>query len=301
MAERIADGVVELIGRTPLVRVKRLGPPGGAEIVAKFERTNPGGSVKDRIALSMVLAAERDGKLKPGMTIVEPTSGNTGIGLALICAARGYRCVVVMPDDMSIERRRTLAALGAEVVLTPALDGMGGAVEEAGRIARERGAISLGQISNPANPEAHYRTTGPEIWEDSGGKVDAFVAGVGTGGTISGVGRYLRERNPKVLVVAVEPHASAVLSGGEAGLHALQGIGAGFVPDTLDRSVIDRVLKVRDDHGLKMMSRAAREEGLFVGPSSGAALWGAVQIAGELPPTARVVTVLCDGGERYVL
>ncbi|MBI3185486.1 MAG: cysteine synthase A [Myxococcales bacterium] len=301
MAERIADDVLSLIGRTPLVRVRRLSPPSGAEIVAKLERVNPGGSVKDRIALEMIRAAEAEGRLSPGATIVEPTSGNTGIGLALVCAVRGYRCVVVMPDDMSIERRRTLAALGAEVVLTSALDGMGGAVEEARRIAEQRGALSLSQFQNPANPAAHARTTGPEIWEDTGGKVDALVCGVGTGGTLSGAGRYLRTKNPAIRLVAVEPGGSAVLSGGVAGLHALQGIGAGFVPATLDRSLIDRIIKVEDEQGLSMMKRAAREEGLFVGPSSGAALFAAVQVAAELSKSQRVLAVLPDGGDRYVL
>ncbi len=301
MAERIAQDVLELIGRTPLVRVRRLGVPGGAEIVAKVERCNPGGSVKDRIAREMIRAAEEAGRLRPGDTIVEPSSGNTGIGIALICAVRGYKCVIVMPDDMSIERRRTLKALGAEVVLTSALDGMGGAVAEARRIAEERGAFSLAQFQNPSNPAAHYRTTGPEIWEDTGGRLDALVCGVGTGGTLSGAGRFLRSKNPKLLVVAVEPSASAVLSGGAAGLHQLQGIGAGFLPDTLDRSLIDRVIAVDDEDGLRMQARAAKEEGLFVGPSSGAALFGAVKVAAELPATARVVVVLPDGGERYVL
>jgi cysteine synthase len=301
VTERIADDVLGLIGRTPLVRVRKLGPPGGAEIVAKVERVNPGGSIKDRIAAEMIRAAEESGRLKPGDTIVEPTSGNTGIGLAVICAARGYRCVVVMPDDMSLERRRTLAALGAEVVLTSAIDGMGGAVATARALAKERNAFQLGQFQNPNNPSAHVRTTGPEIWEDCGERLDALVCGVGTGGTVSGCGRYLKGKNARLLVVAVEPTASAVLSGGAAGLHALQGIGAGFVPETLDRAVIDRVIKITDEQGLAMMKRAAREEGLFVGPSSGAALHAAVQLAGELPRGQRIVVVLPDGGDRYVL
>jgi cysteine synthase len=301
MAERIADDVLGLIGRTPLVRLRRLGPPGGAELVAKVERVNPGGSVKDRIALAMVQAAEGEGRLGPGMTVIEPTSGNTGIGLALVCAVRGYSCVVVMPDDMSLERRRTLAALGAQVVLTPALDGMAGAWERARELVAELGGVCLSQFTNPANPLAHLASTVPEIWEDTGGRVDALVCGVGTGGTLSGAGRYLRERRPSVRLVAVEPDASPVLSGGAPGMHALQGIGAGFVPDTLARALVDEVIRVTDAQAQRMSQRAAKEEGLFVGPSSGAALVGAIAVAQTLPPTARVVVVLSDGGDRYVL
>jgi cysteine synthase len=301
MAERIADDVLGLIGRTPLVRLRRLCPSGGAELVAKVERVNPGGSVKDRIALAMVQAAEREGRLGPGMTVIEPTSGNTGIGLALVCAVRGYTCVVVMPDDMSLERRRTLAALGAQVVLTSALDGMAGAWERARQLVAELGGVCLSQFTNPANPSAHLASTGPEIWEDTGGRVDALVCGVGTGGTLSGAGRYLRERRPSVRLVAVEPDGSPVLSGGAPGVHALQGIGAGFVPDTLARELVDEVIRVTDAQGQRMSQRAAREEGLFVGPSSGAALVGAIAVAQALPPTARVVVVLSDGGDRYVL
>ncbi len=296
----IADGVLDLVGCTPLVRLGRLGPAGGAEVCAKLEAQNPGGSVKDRPALSMVLAAEEAGELGAGSTIVEATSGNTGISLAMIAARKGYRCVLVMPEDMSQARRHVLKALGAELVLVPALQGMAGAVAEAERIySTTEGAWMSRQFENDANPAMHERTTGPEIWQATNGQVDVFVAGVGTGGTLTGVGRYLKSQNPDVQVVAVEPKNSAVLSGGEPGLHGIQGLGAGFVPRVLDRALVDEVVTVGDLEADRMQRRLSREEGLLVGPSAGANVFAAVKLAERLKPQARVVTILCDTGERY--
>jgi cysteine synthase len=296
----IVDNVLELIGSTPLVRLHRL-CPNGAELVAKVEKANPGGSVKDRIALAMVEAAERDGLLKPGGTIVEATSGNTGIGLAMIAAVKGYRCIIAMPDDMSLERRYILKSFGAQVVVTPAIDGMNGAVSKAEEITRSTpGSFMPRQFKNSANPSTHYRTTGPELWEATGGRIDALVCGVGTGGTLSGAGRYLREKNPGILLVAVEPAASAVLSGCQPAVHGIQGLGPGFVPDTLDRTVISRIAIVSDAEAKDWAGRIAREEGLFVGTSSGAATAVAVRVASELGPGHRVAVVLPDGGDRYV-
>ncbi len=301
MTDRIYDGALDLIGRTPLVRLRKLGPEGGAEILAKVESDNPGGSVKDRPALAMVQAAEARGELEPGSTIVEATSGNTGISLAMIAAVRGYRCVIVMPEDMSTARRQILKAYGAEVVLTAAQEGMAGAVERAERILKDTpGSYMAGQFENPANPEAHARTTAEEIWSATGGALDVFVAGVGTGGTLTGVGRVLKERNPAIRVVAVEPRASAVLSGGKPGLHGIQGLGAGFVPDVLDTTIIDDVVTVTDLAAERMVRRLAREEGLLQGPSAGANVHAAVEVARRLEAGKRVVTVLCDGGERYL-
>lgn len=301
MTERIVDGVLELVGGTPLVRLRRLSPEGGAEVCAKLEAQNPGGSVKDRPALSMVAAAEADGRLVEGATLVEATSGNTGISLAMIAAVRGYRCVIVMPDDMSATRRYLLRAYGAEVILTPAQEGMAGAVERASRIVGDtEGALMLGQFENPANPDSHARGTAEEIWRDTGGKVDAFVAGVGTGGTLTGVARVLRERQPEVRIVAVEPRRSAVLSGGRPGLHGIQGLGAGFVPEVLDRSLIDDIVTVPDVAAERMQRRLARDEGLLLGPSSGANVHAAIEVARRMEPGQRVVTILCDGGERYL-
>ncbi len=298
---RVADGVLGLVGATPLVRLSRVSPEGGATIWAKAELLNPGGSVKDRPALSMVLAAERDGKLSPAATLVEATSGNTGISLAMIAAVRGYRCVLVMPEDMSLERRYILRAYGAEIVLTPALDGMAGAVARAKQLLEDTdGAFMPSQFANPANPESHERGTALEIIEQAGSELGAFVAGVGTGGTVTGVGRALRSERKDVRVVAVEPASSAVLSGKSAGMHGIQGLGAGFVPEILDRKVIDEVVCVSDVAAERMARRLAREEGLLVGPSSGANVHAAHEVAKTLSAEAKVVTVLCDSGERYL-
>jgi len=301
MTERIYDGVLDLVGRTPMVRLGRLSPKSGAEICVKLEFYNPAGSVKDRPALAMIEAAEARGELGPGSTIVEATSGNTGISLAMIAAVRGYRCVIVMPEDMSIARRQILKSYGAEVILTPAQEGMAGAVERAERIHRESDASYMcGQFENPANPDIHARTTAEEIWSATDGVVDVFVAGVGTGGTITGVARVLKERSPDTRIVAVEPRSSAVLSGGAPGLHGIQGLGAGFVPDVLEREWIDEIVTVTDLAAERMMRRLSKEEGLLVGPSAGANTHAAVEIARRLQPGQRVVTILCDGGERYL-
>lgn len=296
----IADSVTDLIGHTPLVRLKRIAGEGAAEILGKFEVFNPAGSVKDRIALSMVEAAERDGQIKRGDTLVEPTSGNTGIGLAMVCATKGYQLVLTMPEDMSIERRRLLERFGVELVLTPAIEGMTGAVHAAQQLVRRKKYVMLGQFENPANPEVHRRTTAREILDATGGAVDAFVAGVGTGGTITGVGEVLRAEAPGVRVVAVEPQRAPVLQGGRAGIHGIQGIGASFVPGVLNREVYDEVMGVRDEDAFEMTKRLTREEGLLVGISSGANVWAALKVARELGPGKRVVTMLCDTGERYL-
>ncbi len=295
----LADGALSLIGRTPLVRLGRIAPP-EREILGKLESMNPAGSVKDRIALSMVEAAEREGRLRPGDTIVEPTSGNTGIGLAMVCACKGYRLVLTMPEDMSLERRRLLERFGAELVLTPALEGMTGSVYAARDLAERHGYFMPQQFENPANPEVHRLTTGPEILEATAGRLDAFVAGVGTGGTITGVGAVLREALPAVRIVAVEPERSPVLGGGRAGMHGIQGIGASFVPGVLDREIYDEVVAVADEDALAMTTRLTREEGLLVGISAGANVWAAERVARELGAGARVVTMLCDTGERYL-
>jgi len=296
----VADDALALIGATPLVRLARVSPPGGGVVWGKLEAHNPGGSVKDRAALRMVLAAERDRKLRPGATIVEATSGNTGISLAMIAAVRGYRCVVVMPEDMSADRREVLRAYGAEIVLTSADEGMAGAVARAREIHKATpGAWMSRQFDNPHNPEAHAETTALEILDQTrGAPPAAFVAGVGTGGTITGCGRVLRERlGPAVRIVAVEPAKSAVLSGGEPGPHAIQGLGAGFVPKVLDRTLIDEVVAVTDAAAERMARRLAREEGLLLGPSSGANVHAAVEVARRVK--GPIVTVLADGGERY--
>lgn len=301
MTDRIYDGALDLIGHTPLVRLARISGDKGAEICGKLESQNIAGSVKDRPALSMILAAEASGELTKGATVVEATSGNTGISLAMICAVRGYRCLIVMPEDMSAARRHLLKSYGAEVVLTAAEDGMAGAVEQAERLLRTTpGAMMCGQFENPANPAIHSETTAEEIWEATGGKLDAFVAGVGTGGTLTGVGRVLKKRNPGIRLVAVEPRASAVLSGGKAGLHGIQGLGAGFIPEVLDTELPDEVLTVTDLAAERMTKRLAREEGLLLGPSAGANVHAALEVAGRMTPGQRVVTILCDGGERYL-
>lgn len=297
---KIYSDITELIGGTPLVRLSRFAP--GLGVLAKLERQNPAGSAKDRVALSMLRAAEAEGRLAPGGLVIEPTSGNTGIGLAALAAALGYRAVIVMPDSMSPERVKLIAAYGAEVVLTPGAEGMSGAVAKAEEIsARSPGSIVAGQFSNPANPRAHYETTGPEIWRDTDGRVAAFVCGVGTGGTITGVGRYLKEQDPAVRVIAMEPASSPLLSEGRAGTHAIQGIGANFVPEALDTSVYDEVVTVTDENALAAMRELARTEGLLCGVSSGAAAFAARELA-KRPEFAgkSVVCLLPDTGERYL-
>lgn len=302
MSGTIRGGILDLVGGTPLVRLPRLNDT-DADILAKLEFQNPMASVKDRIARAMIEAAEADGRLKPGMRVIEPTSGNTGIGLAFVCAAKGYALTLTMPDSMSLERRAILRGLGAELVLTPAAGGMKGAIQKAGELLDAAGdaAFMPQQFDNPANPDVHRRTTAEEIWTAVGGEVDVLVSGVGTGGTITGVGSVLKERRPGVRVVAVEPDASPVLSGGEPGPHKIQGIGAGFVPAVLDTSLLDEVIRVTDDDALETARRTAREEGLFVGISSGAALWAALQVARrEGMAGKRIVTVIPSFGERYL-
>jgi cysteine synthase A len=290
----------DFIGHTPTVRLERVTEPTAAEVWLKVEGMNPGGSIKDRTALGMVADAEARGILKPGQTIVEPTSGNTGIGLALIAAARGYPLILCLPSSMSEERKRTLRAYGAELVLTDPELRMIAAIAEAERIRDETGAWMPNQFANPANPRIHYETTGPELWEQMQGRVDAFVYGTGTGGTISGVGRFLKERDPDIKVIAVEPARSAVLSGGERGQHQFQGMGPGFIPDNLDRSLIDRVIPAWEEDAFPLARRLAREEGLFVGMSSGAITWAALQVARELGPGKRVAMISPDSGARYL-
>ena len=293
--------ITELIGRTPLVRLNRLSKPGSATIYGKVEFFNPGGSVKDRICLNMINEAERLGKLKPGGTIVEPTSGNTGIGLALIAAVRGYKLILVMPESMSMERASLLSSYGAQLVLTPAWEGMKGSIREAESLLMQNPSYFMpDQFSNPANPAMHKKTTAPEIWEALDGKIDAFVAAVGTGGTITGCGEAFKERNSSVKVIAVEPAGSPVLSGGEPGPHKIQGIGAGFIPQVLNRKILDRVIKVTDDEAYQTAKQLSKMEGLLVGISAGANVFAAQQVAEELGPGKNVVTVLCDTGERYI-
>ena len=301
---KLYSSIDQLIGSTPLVRLNRLKDKEAlqANVLAKLESGNPGGSAKDRVALAMINCAEAAGKLQPGGTIIEPTSGNTGIGLAAIAASRGYRAIIVMPDSMSIERQLLMKAYGAEVVLTPGSQGMTGAIAKAEELALQiPGSFIPDQFANPANPMAHYTTTGPEIWEDTQGAVDIFVAGVGTGGTISGVGKYLKERSSQVRIVAVEPASSPLLSAGRAGSHGLQGIGANFVPDTLDRSVIDEILTVTEAEAYAAGRLLARREGLLVGVSSGAALHAAMVLAKQPQNAGKTIVVLLpDTGERYL-
>lgn len=304
MSKKVAENVLQLVGNTPLVALNKYSAWRGVEtpIVAKVEYFNPGGSVKDRIALAMIEAAEASGELQPGGTIIEPTSGNTGVGLALVAAVRGYRLILTMPETMSVERRNLVKAYGAEVKLTEGKAGMKGAIRAAEELkATIPGSIILGQFTNPANPERHYATTGPEIWRDTDGEVDIFVAGVGTGGTVSGVAKYLKEQNPAVKIVAVEPKESPVLSGGASGPHKIQGIGAGFVPETYDAKLIDEVVQVANDEAILAARQLAKTEGLLVGISSGAAAFAAASVA--LRPEnkgKRVVTLLPDTGERYL-
>jgi cysteine synthase A len=296
------ESILDAIGGTPIVRLRRVVPAGAATVLAKLESFEPGGSVKDRIALAMVEAAERDGRLVPGGRLVEPTSGNTGVGLALVCAVKGYRLTLVMPDSTALEHRQALEAYGAELVLTRAEDGMEPAVVRAREIAREHGALLLDQFANPANPFAHRHGTGPELvaaLRAAGAAPDAFVAGVGTGGTVAGVAPVLRGAFPQVRVVAVEPETCAVLSGGPPGPTRIQGLGAGFVPAVLERSAYDRVVAIADEEAWRMKQRLARQEGLLVGVSSGAAVAAAVRVATELGAGGTVVTLLADTGERY--
>ncbi len=300
----IYKSAVQLIGRTPLLELSNIEKKCDlkARVVAKLEFLNPAGSAKDRIALEMIEDAKQRGILKPGGTIIEPTSGNTGIGIASVAAACGYKAILTMPDTMSVERRTLLRAYGAQVVLTDGSLGMAGAIQKAEALAKEiPGAIVAGQFVNPANPEAHYKTTGPEIWADTDGAVDIFVAGAGTGGTISGVGRYLKEQNPGVKAVAVEPENSAVLSGGPAGPHKLQGIGAGFIPDTMDVDICDEILPVSDDNALETARMAARTEGILIGISGGAALYAAISLAKRPENEGKLIVVLFpDTGDRYL-
>ena len=301
---KIAKKITDLIGNTPLVELEKYSESKGLDkpVIAKVEYFNPGGSVKDRIALAMIEAAEKDGTLKPGATIIEPTSGNTGVGLALVSAVKGYKLILTMPETMSVERRNLVKAYGAQVKLTSGKDGMPGAIKAAEDLRKTiPGAVILEQFENPANPQKHYETTGKEIWEDTDGKVDIFVAGVGTGGTISGVAKYLKEKNPNVKIVAVEPATSPVLKGGKSGPHKIQGIGAGFVPKTYDANLIDEVFDVENDQAILAGRQLAQKDGLLVGISSGAAAFAATEIAKRPENKGKtVVTLLPDTGERYL-
>lgn len=300
----IYNDLTQLIGNTPMMRLDALAKNEGAKsnIIAKLEYFNPAGSVKDRVAFNMITEAEKAGILKPGATIIEPTSGNTGIGLAAVGAARGYKVILTMPETMSVERRNLVKAFGAEVVLTDGAKGMSGAIEKANELKKSiYGAIIAGQFENPANPQAHYETTGPEIWRDTEGKIDAFVAGIGTGGTISGVGKYLKEQNPDIKIIGVEPASSPVLTEGHGGAHKIQGIGAGFVPETLNRDVIDEVITCTDEAAYQTGNKIAKAHGVLVGISSGAAVWAAIEIS-KRPEFGgkNIVALLPDTGDRYL-
>ncbi|MEW6040608.1 MAG: cysteine synthase A [Elusimicrobiota bacterium] len=298
--EELSESVLDLIYNTPMVRLNRIVKPGMSRVIAKLESFSPGGSVKDRICLAMIEDAEKKGLLKSGSTIIEPTSGNTGIGLALVCAVKGYKCVLTMPESMSLERIFILRSFGAEVVLTPAIDGMSGAIARAEELLKKTpDSIILQQFQNPSNPEIHRKTTAQEILRATGDNIDAFVAGVGTGGTITGVGEVLKKHNPEIKIVAVEPRSSAVLSGNKPGPHKIQGIGAGFIPDILNRKVIDEIIPVDDNDAFNTSKRLAKEEGLFVGISAGAAAWAGLKVAVELGEGKTVVIILPDTGERY--
>ncbi len=300
----IYNNVTELIGKTPILKLNNYSKAEGIEanLLAKLEYFNPAGSVKDRIAKAMIEAAESDGSLKSGATIIEPTSGNTGIGLAAVGTAKGYHVILTMPETMSVERRNLVKAYGAEVVLTDGALGMKGAIAKADELKESTpGAVILGQFVNPANPKAHYNTTGPEIWQDTNGKIDAFIAGVGTGGTVSGVGKYLKEQNPQIKIFAVEPASSPVLSEGHGGAHKIQGIGAGFVPDTLDTSVYDGIIPVPNEDAFATGNKIAKTEGILVGISSGAAVWAAKQLAAKEEFKGKnIVVLLPDTGDRYL-
>ena len=299
---KIYDSITRVIGNTPLVRVRRLVSGPGAEILAKLEFMNPLSSVKDRIGLAMIEAGERDGKIGKGTVIVEPTSGNTGIALAFVCAARGYRCILTMPDSMSVERRKLLRALGAELVLTPAAEGMTGAIQKAEKLTHSTpGAFMPQQFENPANPEIHRKTTAEEIWNDTDGEFDVFISGVGTGGTLTGCASVFKKRKPAVKIVAIEPKNSAVLSGGKPGRHGIQGIGAGFIPKVLDVKLIDEIVAVGDEEAMETARRMATVEGILCGISSGAAMWAALQIAKHPDmEDKRIVVILPSCGERYL-
>ncbi|MBY7665519.1 cysteine synthase A [Staphylococcus agnetis] len=301
MVRKPVENITEIIGQTPVVKLRHQAGEDAADIYVKLEYQNPGGSVKDRIALAMIEQAEKDGKIKPGDTIVEPTSGNTGIGLAFVCAAKGYKAVFTMPETMSQERRNLLKAYGAELVLTPGSEAMKGAIKKAKELKEEHGYFEPQQFENPANPKVHELTTGPELVEQFEGKtIDAFLAGVGTGGTLSGAGKVLKEKYPDIQLVAIEPEASPVLSGGEPGPHKLQGLGAGFIPDTLNTDIYDEVITVGNDVAMETSRRVAKEEGIVGGISSGAAIYAAIQKAKELGKGKTVVTVLPSNGERYL-
>ncbi len=300
---KIYNSISELVGHTPVVELKNIEKKFGlkGKIFAKLEYFNPAGSVKDRVALNMILNAERDGKISKGGVLIEPTSGNTGIGIAAIGVPRGYRVIIVMPETMSVERRKLIKAYGAEIVLSDGSKGMKGAIEKAEELAKETGGTIMGQFVNPSNPEAHYKTTGVEIYEDMDGAVDYFVAGVGTGGTITGVGKYLKEKKADVKVIAVEPYSSPVISEGRAGKHGIQGIGAGFIPETLDVSVIDEVIAVKDEDAFNLGKTVSGAEGFLVGISSGAALWAATEVAKrEESEGKNIVVILPDSGDRYL-
>jgi cysteine synthase len=297
---RVANSITELIGQTPVVKLNRLVDENSAEVYLKLEFMNPGSSVKDRIALAMIEAAEKEGKLKPGDTIIEPTSGNTGIGLAMVAAAKGYKTILVMPDTMSLERRNLLRAYGAELVLTPGSEGMRGAIRKAEELVNEHGYFMPQQFKNEANPEVHRLTTGHEIVEQMGDQLDAFVAGIGTGGTITGAGEVLREKYPNIKIYAVEPADSPVLSGGKPGPHKIQGIGAGFVPDILNTNIYDEVITVKTEEAFEAARRAAREEGVLGGISSGAAIHAALKVAKQLGKGKKVLAIIPSNGERYL-
>jgi cysteine synthase A len=299
---KVVDSVSELIGNTPLVRLRRISEESGSNVVAKLEFANPGGSVKDRIGLAMIEAAEQEGRIGPDTVVLEPTSGNTGIALAFVCAARGYKCTLIMPDSMSKERRLLLHAYGAELVLTPGIEGMPGAIRRAEEMAAADGRYFVPQqFENPANPEAHRRTTAEEIWRDTDGEVDVVVAGIGTGGTITGIGEALKAHKPEIRCVGIEPDSSPVLSGGERGPHALQGIGAGFVPKVLNTEIYDEIVRVTNEDAFASARQVAREEGLLVGISSGAAIWATEQVARRAESKGKLIVVIVpSNGERYL-
>ncbi|PGL70787.1 cysteine synthase A [Bacillus sp. AFS055030] len=297
---KVANSVYELIGRTPIVKLNRLVDEDSAEVYLKLEFMNPGSSVKDRIALAMIEDSEKKGLIKPGDTIIEPTSGNTGIGLAMVAAAKGYKSILVMPETMSIERRNLLRAYGAELVLTPGPEGMGGAIRKADELAKENGYFVPQQFNNLANPEVHRLTTGPEIVEQMGDQLDAFISGVGTGGTISGAGAVLKEAYPGISIVAVEPEDSPVLSGGKPGPHKIQGIGAGFIPETLNTDIYDEIVQIKNDDAMETARKVAKEEGILVGISSGAAISAALQVAKKLGKGKKVLAIIPSNGERYL-